>query len=409
MNFIFRIPAKRLYLLFFSVIGCSTYQLDVEEARHHMADGRPFTASKLLSPMAEKRGRNQILYMLDYGLSLHQSGDIKKSNKVFMTVDRLAEVKDYVSLSRQAGSLFFNQSLIPYKSERFENLLINAYLALNFTLLGKFEDALVECRRMDEKLRRMKLENEDVRKNFYSRYLSAMIWQDQGNWDSAYIDYYKAYTINPGSHYLKRDLIRAAWQAGRISELRKWQKKFPGYSLNRIKKEVQSLGELVFIYQQGWIHRKQYRLEDYRFPELVPVPARFHRAVLEIDGKKRGITRMLYPVSSEAKRVLDNDYKYLVAKKILGAVAKEVVAHQVRQENQFLGTMTSLILHASDRADLRQWSTLPNSFQLFRLALKPGIHRVVVWGQGFGGEKKIWEGQVRIARGKKTFLTKRSF
>ena len=409
MNFIFRTAKKRFYLLFFFIIGCSTYQSDVKEARDYMADGRPFIASKLLSPMAKKKGRNQILYMLDYGLLLHQSGDIKKSNEVFMAVDRLAEVKDYVSLSRQAGSLFFNQSLIPYKSERFENLLINAYLALNFTLLGNFEDALVECRRMDEKIRRMRLENEDVHKNFYSRYLSAMIWQDQGNWDSAYIDYYKAYKINPGNRYLKRDLIRAAWQAGRISELRKWQKKFPGYSLNQIKKEVQNLGELVFIYQQGWIHRKQSRREDYRFPELVPVAARFHRAVLEIDGKKRGITTMLYPVSREAKRVLDNDFKYLVAKKILGAVAKEVVAHQVSQEDQFLGAMTSLILHASDRADLRQWSTLPNSFQLFRLALKPGVHTVVVWGKNSGGKEKIWQGQVKIVRGKKTFLTKRSF
>ena len=76
----------------------------------------------------------------------------------------LAEVKDYISLGRQAGSLFLSESLIQYKSERFENLLINAYLALNFTLQGDFENALVECRRIDEKAYKQKLENEDSRK-----------------------------------------------------------------------------------------------------------------------------------------------------------------------------------------------------------------------------------------------------
>ncbi len=242
-------------------------------------------ASKELSYKAAEEGKNQVLHMLDYGLALHQEGSLKKSNDIFIAVDRLAEVKDYVSLSRQAGSLIFSESIISYKSERFENVLINAYLALNFTLLGDFENALVECRRIDQKLYKMKLENEDPQKNFYARYLSAMIWEAQKNWDSAYIDYHNAYKIKP-TNYLKKDLIRGAWLSKRFEDLKKWRKEFPKYNLKHIKKEVRHTGELVFIYQQGWIPRKEPRPEFHQFPALVPVPARFDRAFLVVDEKK---------------------------------------------------------------------------------------------------------------------------
>ena len=400
---------KKLYLLFFLITGCSTYQKEMDQTRKHLADGNPSLASKELSHKAAKEGKNQVLHMLEYGLSLHQEGNFKKSNEVLIAVDRLAEVKDYVSLSRQTGSLLLNESLISYKSERFENLLINAYLALNFTLLGDFENALVECRRIDQKLYKMKLEDEDPQKNFYARYLSATIWEAQRNWDSAYIDYYNAYKIRPENEFLKKDLIRGAWLSERWDDLKKWQGKFPKYNLKHIKRETHRLGELVFIYQQGWIPRKKPRKLNYQFPELISVPARFNQAFLVVDGKRQKPTEMLYQVGLEAKRTLDDDFNYLVAKKILGAVAKGVVAHQVRQKNQFLGDVALLAMHVADQADLRQWSTLPDSFQISRLFLKPGQHNVVVWGQDPSGNKKIWSGQVKIMRGQKTFLTRRTF
>ncbi|MCB0379549.1 MAG: hypothetical protein KDD33_13740, partial [Bdellovibrionales bacterium] len=185
------------------------------QARQKMADGEPLAAAEMIEAKTKEEGKDQVLYLLDYGLALHQAKDYPQSNKTFIAADHLAEVKDYISVSRQAGSLLLNEGLLQYKTERFENILINAYLALNFTLQNNFEDALVECRRMDEKIYKMKYENEDLRKNFYARYLSAMIWEAQKNWDSAYIDYLNAYNINPNLQQLSIDLIRSAWRARR--------------------------------------------------------------------------------------------------------------------------------------------------------------------------------------------------
>lgn len=379
------------------------------EARKLLADGQPQSAAAVLESKAQEEGKDQVLYMLDYALVLHQAGDLKKSNDTFIAVDRLAEVKDYVSLSRQAGSLFLSEALVQYKSDRYENILINAYLALNFTLEGKFEEALVECRRLDEKIYQQKLDNEDPRKSFYARYLSAMIWEAEKNWDSAYIDYKNAYDIDASPSYLAQDLIRAAWRARRDDDLKKWLKKYPQLSLPIIQKQALQEGELVFIYQQGFIPRKYPRPENFRFPYLVRQPAGFTSARLEIDGKKHEPTQMLYRIGDEAMNTLDKDFKYLVAKKILGVVAKEVVADQVRQKNEVLGAIAAIALHAADQADLRQWSTLPDSLQLSRISLSQGKHNVVVWANGPAGEVELWRGEIDIQKGKKTFITKRTF
>ncbi len=400
---------SRYFLIFFFIGGCASYQSQVADARRHLSDGQPQTAAEILEAKAQEEGKDQVLYMLDYSLSLHEAGDIKKSKDTLIAVDRLAEVKDYVSLSRQAGSLFLSEGLIQYKSERFENILINAYLALNFTLLGNFESALVECRRLDEKLYKLKLENEDTKKSFYARYLSAMIWEAEKNWDSTYIDYHNAYKIDSSREYLKKDLIRAAWRARRNDDLSKWQKKFPQYKLSDIKKEAAQTGELVFIYQQGWIPRKYPRPENFRFPYMVRQSAGFTSARLEINGQKQEPTEMLFSVGDEAIQTLNNDFKYLVAKKIIGVIAKEVVADQIRQKNEALGALAAIAMHAADQADLRQWSTLPDSFQLSKINLKPGEHDVVVKVMGPAGETQIWQGKVTIKAGQKTFLTKRTF
>ena len=396
------------FFLFF-IIGCASYQSKVLEARNSMADCSPDRAASLLKEMADQKGKDQVLYMLDYGLALHQLADFEQSNKTLIEVDRLADFNDYISLGTQAGSLFVNESLIPYKSERFENILINTYLALNFTMQNNFESALVECRRIDEKMRKMKLENEDLRKSFYARYLSAMIWEAQKNWDSAYIDYQNAYNIDSSRPYLGKDLIRSAWRARRYDALQKWQKQYPKLSLEEIKKETVEQGELVFIYQQGWIPRKYPRPENFRFPYLVPVSSGFTQAVVQVKDKRFPATQLLYDVGAEAIRTLDNDYAYLVAKKILGVIAKEVAADQIRQKNEALGNIAALVMHMADQADLRQWSTLPNTFQISKISLPPGEHDVAIFARGPAGESKIYEGKVKIKKGQKTFLTKRTF
>ena len=92
-------------------------------------------------------------------------------------------------------------------------------------------------------------------------------------------------------------------------------------------------------------------------------------------------------------------------------VAKEVVSDQIRQKNKALGDIAGLIMHVSDQADLRHWSTLPESFQIAKVYLPVGEYEIEAIGlDGAGKETSERSGKmkVQVLSRKKTFVTWRS-
>ena len=49
----------------------------------------------------------------------------------------MSEVKDYVSIGTEAATLFTNDSIKQYKGEDFEKVIINALLAIDYSVQGK--------------------------------------------------------------------------------------------------------------------------------------------------------------------------------------------------------------------------------------------------------------------------------
>src|SRR5690606_5080411 len=116
-----------------------------------------------------------------------------ESSKLFISADRMTEIKDYTSLSGEAASLIVNDSILQYKGEDFEKVLINALNSINFVMMGAYEKALVETRRVNNKLYRYKFEaKRDYEQNPCGYYLAGLMWEASGDRDSAFIDYKKA-------------------------------------------------------------------------------------------------------------------------------------------------------------------------------------------------------------------------
>ncbi|RYZ87415.1 MAG: hypothetical protein EOP06_12715, partial [Proteobacteria bacterium] len=186
-----------LFLISATTISCATYQGKVEKSRNLMRLGQYQDALKDLEPLAHKKDGDQLVYLLDYAVGLQLDGKIKESNQALQQADRLAEMQDYQSLSRQAGSLLLNQEMVQYKGDSFEKIYINAYAAMNYLELNMLDDALVETRRMNEKYNKLNTEDRKTfEKNVFGKYLSAMIWEGNQNWDDAYIAYEEAYKLD---------------------------------------------------------------------------------------------------------------------------------------------------------------------------------------------------------------------
>lgn len=371
------------------LVSCATYQGKVAAARTLLQNGQFTEALAQLKILADTPGNDRLTYLLDYATALQITGNYTESNKYFLMADKFADIQDYTSLSLETGSFLFGEEMVQYKGEDFEVVLINAMTAINFLCLGDLDSAMVEVRRLNEKLRRYRLEaKRKFTDNALALYLSAIIYEANKNWDDAVIAYEQVYSVDPSYRPLREDLIRSNIKARRWDAVKKWKAAFPEVIEQSSWKNDKS-GELIVVYQQGWGPRKNFRQDNFRFPTMYPVwsgklsiapkayPLNIEKASALGPFKN---DETLFSVEKVAIASLDDQYAALIARRIGGAVVKEVVAQRIRKDNQLLGDIALLAMYASDRADLRQWSTLPRTFKVYRLPLPPGEYRLEIDG-----------------------------
>jgi len=391
--------------------GCASYQTKVNNAREAMRRGDPAEAAKDLEPLANKESDDQLVYLLDYATVLQQAGRYRESAKTFGRAEKIADIQDYHSLSNVASSLLLSEEMVQYKGDDYEKVLINAVNAINYLEMGEMDEALVEVRRMNQKLYKFKYEaKRDYQQNPYAFYLSALIYEASGKFDDAYISYKSAYEVAPNYPPLREDLIRAAIRAQRPEDVEKWKAKFPEVQIKPEWRD-KSYGEIVLVLMQGWGPRKQPRPEAPRFPYLTPVYSDVQLARLQVEGAGEARTFPIFSVQDVAIKTLNDDYARLVASRVGGVVVKAVVADQVAQRDKLLGALTYIALNAADRADLRQWSTLPQSFQFARFPVKAGKYKVTATGlTGYGSPtgERLPTKEIEVRPGRKVFLSWRT-
>lgn len=398
--------------LFFVLMttGCATYQSKVDESRQALVQRDYEKALAGLKTLAETENGDQLVYLLDYGVALQIAGKIKESNQVFMKADRLAENVDYHSISRVAGSLALNEEMVQYKGDTFERIFINAYLAMNFLELGQLDSALVEARRINQKYLKYRAdEKKKFELNSFSKYLSAVVWEASRNYDDAYIAYEEAYKIDSSISTIREDLIRSAKLARRTDAYKSWKNQFPEVE-EKSSWYDRDQGELVVIYQQGWGPRKVAGRNTHRFPELRAVPSTTQQLRLTILERPH-LSREVYDVQQAAIETLKDDQGLLLAKRVAGIATKAVLSDQIRQQNELLGNLAWIAMNVADRADVRQWSMLPQSIHTIRVMLPAGKYRFKLEGLSSSGsltgENK--EGQeIEIKAGQKKFVVWRS-
>ncbi len=397
------------YLALLAIIGCSSYPFETQNAQNAFYMGDFDRAANLLDGKSKDDGKDQLLYLFDRGTALQLAGKYDESSRDWLKADKMSEVKDYTSLSTEAATLLTSENIKQYKGEDFEKVIINAFIAINYLMLHNYEEALVECRRVNQKLYRYKSEaKKNYEQNPFARYLSAMIWEATGNYDDAYIDYVETHKLVPDFHHVKLDLLRLSKRLQREEDYAKWRSEFSTLSIPTAKEE-KSTGEIILIFQQGKTAVKRPHPVGQRFAKFYPRFSTSQRAKMEIDGKSE-LSEKIYSVSDVAIKTLDDAFAGLLAKKAVGVAAKAVVADQVRQQSPILGILAWIGLNAADQADLRQWMLLPESLQFSRMRVTTGNKTVKVFALDSAGnpdgEEKTFI--VDLKPGQKIFLNWRS-
>ncbi len=359
---------------------------------------------------AKKPSSNQVLFILDQATSLFANQDFEGAIPLFLQAEKLAEIKDYTSLSEEVGVLATGENVRGYKGEDFEKILINVYLAMAFAAIGKLEDAQVEARKINLILYRMITEGKrNYQESPFARYFSALMWEANRDWNDAYIDYKKTAELDPAFPEIGRDLLNISQKMHFAEEYREWQDKYPHAKPRSLKAGE---GEVVVIFEQGRSPIKVPRDgQDSVLPRFQSRSSLESGARLMVNGQAQGSFERVLDIDLLSKSFLEDRIARMKAAKVAGLVTKGALAYGIGKmaKSEDLGWLAFFVMAASDRADLRCWKTLPAELKMLRLPLKAGRYHLqvdVLTGNSTVLRSKDF-GEIEVKAGKKRIFVAR--
>ena len=397
---------RRLLLtaaLVFFFPSCASYTSATRQGLDQFGR-RDFTEAEKAYAKADEDGVDQLVYLFDRAIVRYEAGRYQDSIKDLRLADDLSEIKDYTALATELATVVTNERITPYKGEEFEHVLVSMYLALNFAALRQDENAQVACRQVNRKLELLRSEgkrNYDL--NAFAQYLAATLFERDGNWNNAYVGYKKTYEISPDLGPLKKDLVRGALEIDSSADLHRWKRTL-GVSDQEVRaaqKEIRETGAVVLLYANGFAPEKIPSPTWHELPEYRTRWNKHRAAHLYLDGKEVARTEIFYDVQKVAMENLKAKYATLIAKRVGGVVAREVIGDQIDKKAEGLGTIVKIAMAAASQPDLRSWLTLPKDFQVARVQMAPGRYhatlRLETEGGAVDGEKDLGEAEIKRA------------
>jgi len=210
--------------------SCASYGSHATTMRDGLLTGYP----ELSLAIAEDKDPDQeeVISSLDKGMLRRINNNYTGSNQILEVAKQEIEKLYGFSVTENLASITINETLQGYEGDRYEQLLLHAYMAMNYIQLGQLDGARVEMLQANVKMMEWGDEPEE---DAFLRYLEGIIYEGLGEQDSALISYRKAYTVykeKGGAQYpvaaelIKKDLLRLlAWQ-GLWSEYKTYKKEF---------------------------------------------------------------------------------------------------------------------------------------------------------------------------------------
>jgi len=416
-----------LYLLFGLIAGgCATYYQQTQQFQQYILSGNFQKADQWLqNNQHEKEGKNKLLFYLNHGYVEWMLDDYEESNKHFEKADLIIE--DYVkNYGLEALSLVTNPTIKPYKPEDFEAVMLHYFTALNYIQMRDYENALVECRRINIRLNELNDKYKD-HKNRYQRdafahNLMGMIYEATGDYNNAFIAYrnaYEAYKEDYKEYFnmsvpdqLKKDVLRTAYLTGFQDEVRYYEKQFNTdyeYTPNEH-------GEVIFFWLNGFgpvkdewsIHftkvpsprdnyvvmqsreldvsfpiyigdknkREKEAFSELRFfkvafPRYIERRPVYQQAEIFSQGKKHSF-EMAQNINEIAFKTLHDRMLRELGNAILRLATKKALEALADEENKNLGTIVNIVNTLTEQADTRNWQTLPYAIHYTRVPLEEG-------------------------------------
>lgn len=392
----------------------STFYQSTYKFNKTVSDGNLEDAETMVKSSEEKMEKSKLrfLFWVNAGIVESMRGHFEESNAYFEKADLFIE-DDKKKVVEEGGALLLNPNLSTYRGEDHEKLMINYYKALNYYQMGEFDEAIVECKRMNIRLQQLSdkyKSDSKYKEDAFIHTLMGIIYDGTGDYNNAFIAYRNALKIYEGSYknlfsfqvpeQLKHDLIRTADLSGIYDERDRFKTKFNieykrpkagqtqavilwNNGLGPIKDEW-GINFAIIYTGNGWVSfvNKDFGMTfpfyigdsnlngltwiKVVFPKYVERPLMFTSATVRYNGESSELS-LVEDLNSISFKVLEERMMLEFAKSLGRVALKQAAAAQVGKENEGLGAALSLLASATESADTRNWQTLPHSIFYTRI------------------------------------------
>ncbi|SMR99533.1 hypothetical protein VIM7927_00759 [Vibrio mangrovi] len=374
-----------------------------------------------------------ILDNLEKGRVYFLNHDVQKSQSFLAQSDqavRRQQDEAIISVSREAasfGSLVANDNLTEYVPADYELGFLHLYLALSYVYDNQLEDALVELRRanqVQEKARNQRqdellkekdqLKREGVHTNVgsllanypssgttlqsiqngYLFYLSALLYEANGDLNDAYVDYRRALAVAPDNASVAGSALRCAQKLGMNQDVTLLRKKY-GAPQRPGKKQ----GRVIIIQEQGivdqlkgWeqslpVYDSNGRMNLYSV--ALPYYPAYHASnafpvslnEMMVEGDRLVDTNMM------ARKQLNERITSIVFRQILRLTLKNALRKESTKDDNNNVDVANIVMNVwntlTEQPDTRSWITLPGAVFSATTIVSAGEQTLTVGSQSY--------------------------
>jgi hypothetical protein len=438
------------------ISGCASYYQKHGEFNSEFEHGDLKRALETLGKnQNESESKTRFIYFVNKGLLLSILGEYEESNSYLEKAFLFGE--DYrINYLDEASSYFTNPNVILYRGEDHEHLMLLYFKAINFLKLGKHEDAIVECRRLNIRLNQIgdKYVSEDkLQRNAFIHTLMGIIYQSAKDYNNAFIAYRNALEVYESDYsrmfgmvppeQLKKDLLDAAWQTGFTDEFDIYKNKFEmnDYVVSSPDADLlffwhNGLGPVKaewginFVITPGPDHMMVFNnqelglsfpfkvdddkdrsdlasLQFFRvaFPKYVERQVYYLSATVD-NGSDTYNLELAEDINKIAFYSLNQRMLQEFAKGLLRAALKKAAEQTLRKKDDRLGAVLGIVNALTEKADTRNWQTLPHSIYYSRVPLHEGKNELkLLLHSGRNQDSTAYSFTYQVKKGETLFHT----
>lgn len=352
------------------------------------------------------RDSDMVLYYLDSGLLSHYSEEYSESSKLLGKGERAIASAFTKSITQEVSTYLLNDTMQEYAGEDYEDIYLNVFNALNYYHRGLLDDAMVEIRRIDNKLKMLstkygaaitnaqkavlgknsgipydaKAMTVNFSNSALARYLSMLFYRAEGKADDARID---------------RDQVKLAFAN---------QKRLYPFPLPKtLEDELSIPGGKARLNVIGFAGKSPMKTENVvriplstsnwikiAVPQITPRPSMVSRAEVVLDNGEIFKLELIEDMGAVAVETFKQKSGLIYLKTVLRATAKTtsslILEDQAKKSDSAEGALilgllslgSQVLAETSEQADLRISRYFPGKALVGGINLEPGMYSFTV-------------------------------